>query len=257
MPILPRFWPFQNRSTTTRGYPIVGVEPHTSLGSDIYVTTFPPVVRFPNDVSELPNLKAHALRALCGAMMDRHTDCELGHPFCFDLEKVPGTITLIAEVACQVIDGDGSFLVAIYLSQAVSRLPESAEPFAPMDYIVCLDFSGPLPDRKMVVHLLANGDYLAQYGPILNPVPKDHSSGRLDWDNSVSLYCDPEPSHSTFTYWPSGLSEGQQVVPQFKCLMLRGEWWIVDYDGDKGGGQQVAGLEVTDNPIHLTRKLPR
>ena len=27
-------------------------------------------------------LRRHALHALCGALMDRHTDCEREHPFC-------------------------------------------------------------------------------------------------------------------------------------------------------------------------------
>lgn len=253
-----RLWPFsRNKSGPTN--PQLDRNLASTLDSRpcVHAYTNPPIVPFPDDVAELPQLKHHALRALCGALMDGHSQCYVpGHPFCSGWIADPRrTGTLIAEVACQKDLDDDSYLVAIYLTRAISRMPATDEPVAQMDYVMSLDFADTVPDRKMVVQLLANGHYLADYGPILNPVERDYSTGRLDREHSVLLYCDPEPTHAQFTYWPSGVTEGQVVVPQFKCLMENGQWWIADVDHDRKCGQQVAGLEVADNPEHLTREI--
>lgn len=165
-------------------------------------------------------------------------------------------MTLIAEVACQKNDDDGSFLIAIYLTKAISQMPEVDEPVAQMDYVMSFGFAGQAPDRKLVIQPLAAGDYVAHYGPILDPVQGDYSTGRLDWDNSQLLYCDPEPAHGQYMYWDSGVTEGQTVMPRYHCLMENGQWWIADVDAERGFGQQVAGLGMVDNPEHLTRNLP-
>ena len=34
------------------------------------------------EASDFALLRHHALRVLCGALMDRHTDCRSPHPFC-------------------------------------------------------------------------------------------------------------------------------------------------------------------------------
>ena len=239
-----RLWPFR-RSRNNHQQPL-GPHPASNL-----ITTY--------GVGPDFFVKHHALRALCGVLMDGHSQClEPGHPFCsgFKVESHHQmTMTLIGEVACEKNEDDDSFLVAIYLSKAVSQMTASNEPVAQMDYIMSLNFAGPVPDRKMVVRLLPNGDYLAYYGPILDPVPGDYSTGHLDWDKSVILYGDPEPAHAQFTYWPSGVTEGQQVVPQFKCLMENGQWWVADVDPERQFGRQVAGLEVADNPEHLSREI--
>jgi len=43
------------------------------------------------DLEDFPTLRRHALGALCGALMDRHTDCEKEHPFCGPGHLRPGT----------------------------------------------------------------------------------------------------------------------------------------------------------------------
>ena len=65
------------------------------------------------------------------------------------------------------------------------------------------------------------------------------------------LYLNPEPEHAKWEYYESGVTEGQRVVPEFHCLMLRGEWWVVDVDRERGMYQQVAGLEFADSPSHV------
>lgn len=253
-----RIWPFsRNERRPNSSDPGLNLAATSGSGPDVHAYSNPPIVPFPDDVAELPQVKRHALRALCGALMDGHSQCYVpGHPFCSGWMADPQrTGTLIAEVACQKDLDDDSYLVAIYLTRAISRIPDTDGPVAQMDYIMSLDFAGPVPDRKMVVQLLSNGHYLAEYGPILNPVERDYSTGRLDREHSVLLYCDPEPAHAQFTYWPSGVTDGQVVVPRFKCLMENGQWWIADVDDDRQFGQQVAGLEVADNPEHLTREI--
>ena len=38
-------------------------------------------VPFSSDIADPLILKYHALRALCGALMDRHSSCQSPHPF--------------------------------------------------------------------------------------------------------------------------------------------------------------------------------
>ena len=61
---------------------------------------------------------------------------------------------------------------------------------------------------------------------------------------------DPEPAHAKWEYYKSKITEGQRVVPEFHCFMLRGEWWVVDIDKERQMYQQVAALEFADNPDH-------
>ena len=214
------------------------------------------VVPFSSDIEELPVLKRHALRALCAMLLDRHTACRSHHPFCGNITDGVPPIQLIAHSILQVGEDDGGFLIAIYLSRAQAEdVPEdSAGLVDPMGYTANLKYADKTPFRKLVVQQTSDGTYVVQYGPILNPVEGDYSTGRIDQDNVRWLYwCDPEPAHTRWQYWESQLSAEQQVVPEFKCLMLRGEWWVVDSDRAKGLAQQVAALTVADNPNHNFR----
>ena len=71
-----RLWPFGSRKNPPR-------REHQRLGPhDIVVTAGPEVVPFPADTVELPNAKYHGLRSLVGLLADRHSACQLQHPFC-------------------------------------------------------------------------------------------------------------------------------------------------------------------------------
>ena len=215
-------------------------------------------VPFPASIIQIPDLKHHGLRALCGAMMERHSKCSMGHPFCFDPDESPDDpVLFIAEVGFQRVSADpDNFVIANYLSRAESRITEPENPVHPFDYAVSLTFAGTVPETMMTVQMLPGGNYFVRYGAIFDPIPGDYSTGTIDPANWCTLYCDPEPPHAKITYWPSEITEGQQVVPRFRCMMLRGEWWIVDCDDGRGMGQQVAGIEVSDHPDHPLRQMP-
>ena len=212
------------------------------------------VVEFSPDISELPTLKHHGLRALCGALMDRHKACLSPHPFCgtqghWKDEDPP--IQLIAHAITQIDAGTGAPLVAIYLCKATNAMASPPqERIASSEYAAHLTYYEKTPSRKMVVNLVDDGTYIVQYGPIVNPVEGDFSTGSIDQDDLRTLYCDPEPAHAKWQYWDSDISEGQVVVPEFHCLNAFGQWWIVDVDRERGRTQQVAAIEWADNPDH-------
>ena len=210
----------------------------------------PKVVTFTS--GQLAYAKEHGLRALCGLLMDRHSECRVC-PFCGrhseeDIEQV------IVQVAMQTDAKSGEPILALYFSKGVlppgiEQIDDVATEWAPR-----LSFAEEMPRRKAVVNLLDNGCYYAQWGPIANPTRGDYSTGMLDWDQSIlTFYCDPEPGHTRWHYWESQITPGQQLVPEYRCLQLRGEWWIIDIDRDRNMVQQVATLTVADNPDHLGR----
>ena len=85
------------------------------------------------------------------------------------------------------------------------------------------------------------------------PIPLRATTRRAAWTRSVPtelLSLDPEPSHAKWEYYESLVTEGQAVIPEFHCFMLRGEWWVVDIDTERMMYQQVAALEFTDSPNH-------
>ena len=106
------------------------------------------------------------------------------------------------------------------------------------------------PHRKLVVFPPVGGVYEAMYGPILNPVEGDYSTGSADPESSRPLRGNPEPKHCRWRYWESELDKGDWLVPRFHCLQVSGEWWVVEMDRGRGLFQQVAGLEFADNPEH-------
>ena len=40
------------------------------------------------------------------------------------------------------------------------------------------------------------------------------------------------------------------MVPEYRCILLVDEWWIVDTDAQRGFFQRVATLQLADNPNH-------
>ena len=183
--------------------------------------------------------------------MARHSACLSPHPFCGDIQNAPSRIQLIAHVITQTSEMDGNFLVAIYLCRAVSRRSaDDKKAPTPVEYALSLDYYDKTPDRKMAMSLVSDGTYFAHYGPILNPVEGDYSTGRLDQNEVRELYCDSEPSHTEWQYWDSELTAGQLVVPEYRCLQVADQWVILDVDRARGIAQQVASLKVADDPEH-------
>jgi hypothetical protein len=228
-----KLWPFRRRDDS-RNRPERG----------------PVVVPFPDDIAELSVLKHHGLRALSSFLMARHSACRSPHPFCGPAVNVETVLYLIAHVVLQAGEADGRLFPAIYFTRAKSGLPDTGELIEPFDYVSHLDYAEETPSRKLVVDLISDGTRSIQYGPILNPTVGDYSTGRIDPDNFRTVYCNPEPLHAKWQYWESQLTAGQQVVPEFRCLLLRGEWWIADADRQRGLAQQVAGLTLADDPNH-------
>ncbi len=204
-------------------------------------------VPFPPNIADPPVLKHHALRALCSVFMSRHPSCRSPHPFCGDISTT--VVELIANVVRQVNENDGTPLLAIYLSKAVHPALPEGEQIHPLDAAISMNYAEGTPHRKLVVRPAADGTYFADYGPILNPVEGDYATGRIDRNAVRTLHCNPEPRHTKWQYWECELlNEG--IIPEFRCLMVRGEWWIVDADREQGLVQQVAALSVADDPEH-------
>ena len=216
---------------------------------------------FGGDLEDFTVLRHHAIRALCGALMDRHAACRSPHPFCGQEDR-DGVHEFIAEVIPQGSpDSNVPDLIGIYLCKASASANMNTEgTWDPMEYIIRMVPTEPAPNRKLVVFPPQGGTYAAMYGPILNPVEGDYSTGRIDPASARPLNCNPEPRHCRWKYWESGLNRGDRRVPRFHCLHVHGEWWIVDIVNEHtveedGPGlkrlyHQVAALDFADNPEH-------
>lgn len=225
-----KWWPFRKRDTA----------------KDKSVT-----VAFPPDVGEIAVLKYHGLRALCGAFMGRHSACRSPHPFCGEMPDPGNSLQLIAHVITQMSQSDGTLFPAIYLCRSeIKKSGDDIGELGPMEFALSMDYADETPNRKMAVNLVSDGTYLVQYGPIVNPVERDYSTGRLDQNSVRELYCNPEPSHTQWHYWESELSAEQTVVPEYRCIQSGGQWFVVDVDRNRGLAQQVAWLQVADDPEH-------
>ena len=208
--------------------------------------------KFDGDLEDFTVLRHHAIRALCGAIMDRHTACVSPHPFCGPGHMRNGDTprSLIAEVIPQgTSQTSGANLIGIYLCPATAEFNSEGSQDV-MDWIVRMVPTQSAPNRKMAVSSPVDGVYQALYGPVLNTVEGDYSTGSIDPANSRPLRCDPEPNHCRWQYWENGLNRGDWLVPRFHCLQVFGEWWIVEVDRARGEVQQVAALDFADNPEH-------
>ena len=207
---------------------------------------------FGGGLEDFSILRHHAIRALCGALMDRHTNCRSPHPICGLGHRENGDTPrkLIAEVIPQgTTQTGGADRIGIYLcpASATSNGEDSEDIFK---YTTRMAPSQSTPNRKLVAFPPKDGIYQAMYGPILNPVEGDYSTGSIDSANARPLICNPEPKHCRWQYWRSELDKGDWLVPRFHCLQVFGEWWIVEVDRVRGVAQQVAALDFADNPDH-------
>ncbi len=207
-------------------------------------------------------LRHHAVRALCGFLMDRHSSCRSPHPFCnvhihHQGARGEGNQQFVADAIPQGTPDSGApDIIAIYLTRAkVEQEYGKTETVDPMDYLSRLVPVDSAPTTKLVVEAPVAGIYPVMFGPIDNPVEGDYSTGRLDRERARLVNdCNPEPKHCRWTYWEfrgSGLnSKGQLMIPRFLCIQVNDEWWIASGYNNQPIVQQVAGLEVADSPNH-------
>ena len=208
---------------------------------------------FGGDLEDFTVLRHHAVRALCGALMDRHTACRSPHPFCGQPGHQQNGDTPMMLIAEAIPQGSPTSsradLIGIYLCQA-SAVESTDEEEDIMRLITRMAPAEPVPSRKLVVSPTQGGAYQAMYGPILNPVEGDYSTGSIDPANARPINCNPEPRHCRWQHWESALTKGDWLVPRFHCLQVFGEWWVVEVAGAHGMAQQVAALDFADNPEH-------
>ena len=162
-----------------------------------------------------------------------------------------GLAQFIAHVNYEKRIGAEAFFPAIYLTAASGHLPaDENEQVDPFDYVANLYYTARMPSYKLVPNLLGNGTYAVECGPITDAIMDDHSLGRIDTNRLQVIDCNPKPPHAKWRYWESKITTEQKVVPEFRCLLIRGEWWIVDADRNRGLAQQVAALDFVDDPAH-------
>ena len=96
------------------------------------------VVPYPDDIADVPIYKHHALRALCGAFMDRHSACRSPHPFCGS--KGEFAVQMIVHAIIQRTP-DGIPVLALYFSRAEApQLSSGDEPIDPIEYATALRY---------------------------------------------------------------------------------------------------------------------
>lgn len=217
-------------------------------------------VPFPDGFdSELSVLKHHAQRAIGGWLQDRHSACRSPHPWCGPPPQ-DGVRQFIAEAINQIDANSGFPVLAIYIMPAyLGERDQPAEGNSPdlVEYVAALKPVHNVPERKLVVNMMSDGTYQGIYGPILNKVEDNYSTGNLDPEADLrTFHCDPEPPNGKSWYRESELTPGQTTYPRFHCLELHGEWWIVDCelvannDAWQMRYHQVGFVAVRDNPDH-------
>ena len=199
----------------------------------------------PFESENLPYIKHHGIRVLCGLLMDRNSECSLC-PFCGDSEPMT---TMLVSIIAQTDAASGSPLVALYFSKTTDVRGSNME--VVRDWATRVGYAGPTPSREAIVELLDNGSYHALYGHFANLTAGDCSSGALYHSQpGIAFRCDPEPDFTRRQCWESLITEGQATLPELACIPLRGEWRMVDRDRERGMVRQVAARSVEDNPNH-------
>ena len=230
------------------------LSPHETALNSIFgrVTLFP----FEGSIFDPVTLRYHALRILCGALMDRRSDCTLPHPFCGPSHQQDGdTLHLMIVHAIPATDAIGLF-ESINLSFCRAT-PSSLEGLIVNDYpslaarLVCVD---PTPIRKIIASLTLNDKYMAHCGPVLDGLPNDHFTGYLDTSQALIYVCDPEPSHCQWEYWHTPPPDTPRwkgpSPPTYLCIQVFGEWYVFDPDYRSAEPRFAARLELADSPNH-------
>lgn len=213
------------------------------------------------DLRDLKVLRNQSLRALCGVLMDQHSDCLLeAHPFCGP--KDDGNAMRLVAQATQQRTGTNAPLIGVYFYPAQGPATGPAESPAdgtqgeqgidPLVYAARLSSSQPEPTLKLVVSPrdANDGKYPALFGPVSGAVGGDIPGGSLAPGDCWSVDCDPSPAYCRWHYWESEIPLTTGMLPRFHCLQISGEWWIVESYPAQGVAQQVAALDLADNPNH-------
>ena len=202
-------------------------------------------------------LRRHALNALCGAVMDRRSDCEkASHPFCGPghLREDDGKGSPTQFIAQAVPNQDATThgdLIGIYVSPAKGQNDGSGQQDV-LEYIASFTPQTP-PTQKLVVSPpTAEGWYPAYFGIVSNHGnDPSYPTGQLDPKRAViSVNCSHRPEHCKWEYFDNELDVAGRLVPTFHCLQISGEWWVVEVDAVHGAAQAAAALEFADNPRH-------
>ena len=209
------------------------------------------IVPFGGDMENTGTRKHHAVRALCALLMDRHDLCNSEHQFCgphTHRKNGDSPFRLIAHPIPQAMDS-GEDLLGIYLCQASSNM--SGDGINPLEYTASLFCTNRVPHRKAVAQLCDDGSYYISIGPMLDTVLDDHSTGQLDQAKARRANSHPEPTFTRWEYYEPLIAKGPlRVIPEFHCLQVFGDWWVVDLDREAGAYQQIAALAVGNNPDH-------
>ena len=249
-----KLWPFRKQKNAPVSIGPAATSDSATTTSGTNPTGPVTIVPFPGDIEDTATLKYHGVRALGAFLMERHSACHQEHPFCGPLGHFKNGDTpaqLVAHIIPQMTES-GDDLIAIYLCKAEGGITSTNEAnLDPFEYTAWLNCIDPPPRRKIVAQLQSDGSYLLHYGPVLNPVEDDHSTGRIDTSRSWYSTGNPEPPGMKWEYRKIEIAGGKlRVVPSFRCLQVFGEWWIVDTDGEKRAYQQIAAFDYADNPNH-------
>ena len=248
-----KLWPFRKQKNAPASTGPVATSASATTGGT--TPTGPmTIVPFPGDIEDTATLKYHGVRALGAFLMDRHSACRQPHPFCGPQGHYKSGDTpaqLVAHVIPQLSES-GDDLIAIYLCKAQGGITSTDDTaLDPLIYTAWLNCFDPASREKIVAQLQSDGSYWINYGPILNPVEDNHSTGRIDTRRSRYSSYNPEPPGIKWGYLEIGIADGMlRLIPSFHCLQVFGEWWVVDTDGEKRAYQQIAYFDYADNPNH-------
>lgn len=201
-------------------------------------------------------LRRQSLRALCGTLMDRNSDCKNAlHGFCKAAHRKNGDdpTQLVALAVPQVSVHTGNALIGIYLYHAASD-GATGGALDPLEYTVSLSRSSTTPALKLVVAPFRDGGYPALCGAVTRTElgEENYPGGLLDPGERWTVNCNPTPDYCKWEYFTNELPiEGRRgTAARFHCLQIMGEWWVAETDGINGMAQQVAALELAENPNH-------
>ena len=209
------------------------------------------------DLKDSKVLHHHVVRALCGVLMNRHSDCSYLHPFCgpgahhkVDDNQVPFIVNAVPQV-----DPYSTTVIGIYLTRAVAV--ESTEDEKDIiQYISRMMPAEVMPSGKIVVYPMKNGIYPVAYGAVINTVIGGYATGSIDPATARYFISDPEPSHCQWQYEDSVITPevplGTYPILQFHCLQVFGECWVVEINSTRQMTQLVAVVDFADSPEHAS-----
>ena len=239
-----KFNPFRKR----------GKPPQPSMPTETEAPT-----SFEGDIFDPVTFRYHALRILCGALMDRRALCPFPHPFCGPSHQEYGDIPiqLIAHANIGTDDTETMQFVDMFLCRATFTTSEGLEVDDYVDMASRLRCADEVPRNKILARpAIGGGIYPAGCGPLLKGSPADHFQGEMDISEGVAYLCDPEPGHCEWEYWhtprPETLLWEGPPWATYVCMQVFGEWYIFDPDYRLPEPRWAARLQLADSPNHFS-----